>query len=704
MQAAARWIVLGALFIIPVLPLYVAGDLFFPFIASKGFAFRILVEIAVGAWVVLAALDPRYRPRFSWILAIYALFVAWMFLADLVAPNAHKAFWSNYERMDGWITMIHVFLLFLVMGSVLTVEKLWKSWWRVFLGASVLIAGYGVLQLMGLLAIHQGGVRLDASFGNAAYFAAYLLFVIAIAVWQGIESRGWLRYGLFALVGVQTILLFATATRGAMLAFVASALLIAFLYALRVRAARRIALGALIAGVLVIAGFWAIKDIDVVRNDPSFGRIASISFADAETRLTLWSMAWKGFLDRPITGWGHEGFNFVFAKYYEPSLYAQEPWFDRAHNVYIDWLSAGGLPAFVLFLSLLGVTLYALWRGPGSITERIFLTGALAAYGFQALFVFDNLFSYVLLAAVIAYIYAQTARPWKLFEQVPALRGVVIAPVALIVTVLVLWFVNVPGIVASQALIRGLSTRDPMTAISSFSTALTSNSFATQELREQYLLAAVAIIRNPQLPVELKEQVYISALNEMQKEVARVPGDPRLRLEFAAGLLAGGLSAEAVAQATAAHELSPKKQTTLLQRGSMRWQAGDRTGAREDFEAAYALDPSFDEPAAYAAAGSVITGNMAAADAFLMNRFGTTTLDYDILRFAYADVKAYDKWIQSAELRVRNYPRSSEQRLALAQAYVAAGQTANARAEIQRMMSLFPETISVGTEFLNSLK
>ena len=47
MTTAVRYVVLGALFLIPFIPLYVANSLFFPFITGKGFAFRILVEVAV---------------------------------------------------------------------------------------------------------------------------------------------------------------------------------------------------------------------------------------------------------------------------------------------------------------------------------------------------------------------------------------------------------------------------------------------------------------------------------------------------------------------------------------------------------------------------------------------------------------------------------------------------------------------------------
>ena len=53
----ARWIALAALFLVPLTPLLVANGYFFPFITGKAFYFRILMEIAVSAWAVLAVLD-----------------------------------------------------------------------------------------------------------------------------------------------------------------------------------------------------------------------------------------------------------------------------------------------------------------------------------------------------------------------------------------------------------------------------------------------------------------------------------------------------------------------------------------------------------------------------------------------------------------------------------------------------------------------
>ena len=207
----ARWVALGAFFLIPFTPLIVADPYFFPFITGKAFFFRILVEVAVAAWVVLALLDREYRPRFSWIGAAVVAFVVWMFIADLFAVNVLKAFWSNFERMEGWVLLVHLLGFFFAASAVLRVEKKWRAWFLTSLIVSIVISAYALLQLGGALAIHQGSTRIDATFGNSAYLAIYFLFNVFIALWLALtEKQMWLKWSLVALAVLEGVLIFFT--------------------------------------------------------------------------------------------------------------------------------------------------------------------------------------------------------------------------------------------------------------------------------------------------------------------------------------------------------------------------------------------------------------------------------------------------------------------------------------------------------------
>ena len=103
---------------------------------------------------------------------------------------------------------------------------------------------------------------------------------------------------------------------------------------------------ATIIGIIALGGiFLSIRKTTFVEKSQTLNRLASISFEEfkTEARFTVWGMAIQGFKENPVLGYGEENFNLVFNKYYDPRIYNQEQWFDRAHNVFLDWLIAGGL-------------------------------------------------------------------------------------------------------------------------------------------------------------------------------------------------------------------------------------------------------------------------------------------------------------------------------------------------------------------------
>ena len=59
-----------------------------------------------------------------------------------------------------------------------TLDKIFNT----VIGVSMIVGGYGILQLLNVLPINQGGVRLDATFGNATYLAIYMVFNIFLAM------------------------------------------------------------------------------------------------------------------------------------------------------------------------------------------------------------------------------------------------------------------------------------------------------------------------------------------------------------------------------------------------------------------------------------------------------------------------------------------------------------------------------------------
>ncbi|HEC94289.1 MAG TPA: hypothetical protein ENI56_02895 [Candidatus Kaiserbacteria bacterium] len=692
-KSLARWTVIGALFLLPFTVLLVSNSLFFPFITGKGFFFRIVVEIAFGAWLILAAIDKKYRPKWTWISVLLVAFVVWMLIADLFAVNPQKAFWSNFERMEGWITLIHLLAFFIVSSTVLTIEKKWRAWWYTSLIAAMFVGIYGIMQLTGHAQITQGGVRLDASLGNAAYLAVYMLFNAFIAGWLAFTTKHkWLRYVLFASAIFFAFILFSTATRGTILGLAGGIFLASVLAAFTMgKRVRGIATGAVILVLLIAGGFWAMKDTGVIRHDPVLSRIASISLSQGDVRFSIWHIAFEGAVARPIVGWGQEGFNYIFNTYYNPSLYKQEQWFDRAHNEFLDWLTQGGVPAFLLYLLLFGSVVVTLWRAPFSRAEQIAITALLAGYAFHDLFVFDNIISYILFFAVAAMVDGYAGRRIAFLEKIPELPErfltMIAWPVAVVSVAIIIVIVDVPGITTARNLIVALNETGYPQSISAWKNVSAHPAFAAQEVREQLMISAVSSLRSSHMTIPQKKTLAVLALTQMRKEVAEVPFDARIRLELAGGYAAFGDVKDALAQIKVARTLSPKKETIIIEEGYFYLQGGNIKDAGKAFEDAYNLAPQFSQLAIYGAAGKVLDGNMPGAQAILKKAFKTTVVDNPILLDMYARTKQYAPIVAILKKRLAGKHPSAQDAFRLANVYANMGKTSEAIALIHKTMN-----------------
>ncbi|HEX8947252.1 MAG TPA: O-antigen ligase family protein, partial [Candidatus Paceibacterota bacterium] len=476
--------------------------------------------------------------------------------------------------------------------------------------------------------------------------------------------------------------------------------------------ARGVAAGALVLLLVLAGGFLLVRDTPAIRQHPVLGRIASISLAEGQTRFTIWHMAFEGFAESPKTvlvGWGQEGFNYVFNKYYQPSLYQQEQWFDRAHNAFIDWLVAGGLPAFLLYIALFGAAVWELWRRPFSRAEQIALTALLAGYAFHNLFVFDNTVSYIGFIAVLALIDSAASRPVRAFEEKPELSPELVPvgalPVAAVLLALLIGLLDVPGMNAASGLITALTPQPTFAdTLNAWKQELAHPAFAAQEIREQLLTFATQVAGMSQVSDADKQTLVTLALSEMQKEAEALPQDARVRFELAVGYASFGDYKDALAQMAIARSLSPKKVTIILEEGVIRLQANDLAGAAQDFKEAYALAPQFQSLVPYGAAGDILSGNAGAAQATLARSFGTTTVDSPVLIEAYALTKNYLPLIPIYRMRAAKPGSSIDDAFRLAIAEAAAGQTQEAIAQVRAVMAAHPEATQAGEALIQQIQ
>ena len=719
-----KCITLGAIFVVPFVPLVVMSSFFFPYIVGKAVLFRILVEIAVGTWVILAIRDEKYRPRFSWISGGILAFVVVMFFADLLGENPLKSFWSNYERMEGWVTLLHLLGYFVVITSFLNTKKLWNRFFNTSLAVSVWVGLYGVFQIAGWVGATQGVSRLDVTFGNASYLAIYAVFHIFLALFLLIQRQSWNDFGGYIYSGIillNIFILYHTATRGAILGFLGAILLITLLIAVfekEKKKLRKISIGILVGVILFIGGFIALKNASFIKNSEVLNRFATISLEETTTksRFMIWSMAWEGVKEKPILGWGQENFSYVFNQNYNPKMYGQEEWFDRTHNVFMDWLIAGGFLGLLAYLSLFVTFLYYLWsrkyNNNFSVFERSIFTGLLVGYFVHNLFVFDNLTSYILFFTILGFIHSQIS-----YSELPEKQEEcwldkisdetivkIITPIIVILTIFSVYFFNAKSILANRTLLKAIAPQQEGVAenLKYYKKALSYNSFANQEIREQ-LMQFMIKIRDLNLDPEVKKELLELAVLEAEKEIERDPKNARTEVFLGSLLNRYGYLDEGLKHFKKGLELSPKKQSIMFGMGSAYINNGRHNEGFEILQKAYELEPKYDQAKSLYILSAIYSGN----EELVKELFGSIiesgiTLDMNFVN-AYSKVGDKIKALQVLEVLVRDNPENVQYHVSLAAAYFENGQNAQAMAEIEKAIELDPSFKEQGEKFLEEI-
>jgi len=657
-QRSLTW----GLYVLLFTPLFVANSSFFPFITGKNFAFRIIIEILTALWFLIVLQDPPSRPKRGILPWLMLGLTSAVLISTFFSVDPYRSFWSNFERMEGAVTYLHLLLYFIILISTLSNLKSWRRFWQVNVVASMGVALVALSQIFGLYSIHQGSVRLDATLGNSAYLAVYMLFgfFYTAFLWIGLKKRGvmWYLYPLCALI--QLFILYKTATRGAILGLLLGLLVTGAIVWFRGKEyplARRIA-GISIATVIVVVGlFFIARNTHFVQTSPVLSRFAAISLSErtTESRLIIWNISLKGFAEHPIFGWGPENYSVVFNKYYDPRLWRQEQWFDRSHNIVIDWLVMTGLVGAFFYLSLYIAGLVQLWskKTSFSVPERAVLTGLLCGYLFQNLFIFDNIISLILFVATLAYIHTQSAANVEsIGERLPRVKtslwGV---GVVLIITVAVLYYVNAQPLLASRDLIQAFTPQaQGLTKnINTFESVFKRNTFANTEASLQLISFTQNILTEPAVSNEVKQSLFQFTADTVEHEISLHPLDARPILIYGTFLSRTNQLERAEEYLNKALILSPLKQAITFETARVQLNSNRPKEALAALKQTFESDPNYLEARERYALVAIDAGDTALANQLMEEVYGTQAVPDRRFTAWYARQKNYKRAAESLE-------------------------------------------------------
>lgn len=724
------WIAKIGLFIVPFIPLYVSQAMFFPFITGKAVVFRIIVELVFALWLTLAIFYKEFRPKKTPLLWALGAFIIILAAAAVFGANPYRSFWSNFERMEGLVTHLHLFAYFLVLGHVFKKSD-WIIFFNFFVFSGIMQNFYALSQKLGYVRSLQSGFRVDGTIGNATYVAAYSLFVAFLALFlflrettnrlRLVAGASLLAYLIFAIHELSAsglklgqflnsnpvfifgflfflaaciasftireqskfwkyfysggfiftlLTIYFTATRGAVLALFVGGIILALIYIFTAKPKdqkeiiyKKVVIAALILTIVFAGGIKIFRNSQFVKNSEILSRLASISLKEGKSRFLIWNMGWEGFKDKPILGWGQDNYNLVFAKYYNPKLFTQEPWFDRSHNIILDWLISAGLLGLLSYLSILVTAIYVIWRLYGQSKKdperdfrlpiAAFFTLLFFVYLMQNLFVFDQLATYLSFFAVLAYLdtswSAGLAAARKSENKENKLSGFRIDSsvkfltlgVILAITVFIGYHTVFKPLSANITLIKAMqagSAGQTEKSFAFFEKAFAYRTFGHQEISEQFAQFTITIVKANNVSPELKEEIFKKAISELGSNVKANPYDPRVHLFLGAVYRAGGLFDEALLSFEEAIRLAPAKQQIYFELADTYLSKNDYSAAVKTLEPAFELEPDFDEARINLAALYILNGEQDKADQLLIQGYGKIEVAENILAQVYSKI------------------------------------------------------------------
>ncbi len=400
------------LYLAPFTVVIVSSSTLFPFIVGKYVFFRTVVSFALIFYLLGLLFQDKslvvgrkllVNPLIIAVLTFVLIFI----FAGFFGVNPSWSFWSNFERGEGGLQILYLGVFFLLLVSLFREKSDWQKLFLISIIAGVLMIFYGVFA--GLKYIdaettiqtingapqkiltgkggpfyqtfhsfigedfREKGYRFAGSIGNPAYVSVYLVFIIFYALYLLIDKY---RYrlnstgaiSLMAAIIFFLIFFFLAATRGAFLGLILAVLSGLVYLGFSIKSWRKWFFSVGVIMLLVIGLLVYFRNTPFIKSLPG-ARIFDISFRteNFQNRMVLWKTALDGFKERPILGWGPENFTTVFDKHYNvkhfhPNAEGFGAWYDRAHNIFLDYLTQAGIFGLLSFLGIFVIFYWQLFK------------------------------------------------------------------------------------------------------------------------------------------------------------------------------------------------------------------------------------------------------------------------------------------------------------------------------------------------------
>lgn len=195
-----------------LLPFVISSDFYFPYITPRNFAFRILVSIALAAYLFLFFRNKeKYKLPLNKTLLSYIAFALVMTVSSFINGDFLYSFWSNAERMEGLLNIYYLIAFLIVILGTYRHKKAWLGLLRFSVWSSLLMVGIALAQHWGidLLVDSAGDARISGAMGNPTYLAGYALFNLFFVLYLFFKGKQRpLKWELWSFYALDVLLIF----------------------------------------------------------------------------------------------------------------------------------------------------------------------------------------------------------------------------------------------------------------------------------------------------------------------------------------------------------------------------------------------------------------------------------------------------------------------------------------------------------------
>ncbi len=357
----------------------------FPFVSYNGFLFYGTTSRAVNLFVFIemlalclgvALLFRRndFQIAKSPITLALLLLLATSFISGFFGVDPHTSFWSKATRMTGLFYFLHLGVFYLFLLNLFKNEGKLRNFLNIFVVGAGLFSVGALLSKDGFGLLFKSWTLPGFTIGNSSFAAMYIYSAFMASVYLVLSNEKlkgkWWKYFIPLILLINPYFInisfwsggvnvfenplgiLGEAQASSFVGFFSIFVLIAISLVARLRAEalkRKILFGSIFTGIII-----AILSVYSLFSSSGYLRQAYLKSASS-ARPIVWELSMQSIAERPVLGWGTDNFDRSFEKNYNNSLLENkngaEPWFDRAHNIFIDQAVDTGY--FGLFIYLL---------------------------------------------------------------------------------------------------------------------------------------------------------------------------------------------------------------------------------------------------------------------------------------------------------------------------------------------------------------